>query len=196
MSKVTGQVWKLFDKEFRGKKLWSFRLENDPLYYRLNEDRNAGVVEPGNYVEFDAETNSDGKSAQVKGKVSRVQPAQAPAQASGAVYSGGGTGRDASIQYQSARKDALVFVQLAVTSGAIALPAKTSAKLAALEALVDAYTAQYLEDISTGGAVTRTTERAYAEEQAEPTPAPGKPKKQARAPVEAEDDDGFEDDDE
>lgn len=193
MSKVTGQVWKLFDKEFRGKMLWSFRLENDPIYYRMNENRNAGIVEPGNYIEFTAETNSDGKSAQVKGNVGRVEPAKAPAPASGAGWQGGSNpARETSIHYQSARKDALTLVELAITTGAITLPAKAAAKLAALEALVDAYTAQYLEDVATGGAVTRTTERAYAEEQAEPTPAPGKSKK-PRPP--ADEDDEFDDGD-
>jgi hypothetical protein len=199
MSKVTGQVWKVFDKPFRGKVLYSIRLENDPIYYRMNENRNAGVVEPGNYVEFEADTNPDGKSANVKGAIKRVEAAPAPAAtpAAGAGWQGGGNpNREHHIHYQSARKDALTFVQIALTSGAIALPAKASAKLAAVEALVDSYTALYLEDVATGGAVTRTTERAYAEEQANeaPVPQPGKPKKAPRVPEPA-DEDGFDEDD-
>jgi hypothetical protein len=200
LSKVTGQVYKLFDKNFRGKTLWSFRLENDPIYYRMDENRGAGIVEPGNYIEFDANLNSDGKSAQVTGPPTKVVPASPVA--GGAVATPGRGGnyadRESSIHYQSARKDALVFVGMAVSAGAIVLPAKTSAKLAALEALVDAYTAQYLEDISTGGAVTRAVQRAYDEdtkETEERVPKPGK-KQKAAPPPEADDDDEYGDDDE
>ena len=203
MSKVTGQVFKLYEKNLGRKILWSFRLENDPVYYRMDENRGAGIVEPGNFVEFEAELNFDGKSAQVKEPPRRVEPAKAPAAASGANYSrGGDPSREQSIHYQSARKDALLLMQIALANGAIALPAKQGAKLAALEALVDSYTALYLEDISTGGAVTRATERAYADEQgeAEPTPQP-KAKKSAAKPgargpaIEADEDDGFEGED-
>lgn len=191
MSKVTGQVWKVMDKEFRGKMLYSFRLESDPIYYRMNENRNAGVVESGSYIEFEADYNADGKSAQVKGTPKKVTPA-APQAAPAGVQGGysGGTSRDASIGYQSSRKDALLFVQIALANGAITLPAKASAKLAALDALVDSYTALYLEDISTGGAVTRSTQRAYEEEQ-ETAPQPNKKKA-----VAVNDDDDDSDDDE
>jgi len=199
MSKVTGQVFKLYDKNLGRKILWSFRLENDPVYYRMDENRGAGIVEPGNFIEFEAELNHDGKSASVKGPPTRVEPAKAPAAASGANYSGGRGGnnaeREASIHYQSARKDALLFVQIALANTAVVLPVKTSAKLAAVEALVDAYTALYLEDISTGGAVTRATERAYADAQGEdePAPQPKAKKKAVKQPVvEADDDDDSE----
>ena len=195
MSKVTGQVYKLFDRDFRGKTLWSFRLENDPIYYRMDENRGAGIVEPGNYIEFEANPNPDGKSAQVTAKPTRVEPAKASPAAAGAVSAGrGGYGspeREASIHYQSARKDALLFVQIALANGAIVLPAKASAKLAAVEALVDSYTALYLEDISTGGAVTRSTQRAYEVEE-EATPKVGKAKKKAAV---ADEDDEFGDED-
>lgn len=175
MSKVTGQVWKVMDKEFRGKMLYSFRLESDPIYYRMNENRNAGVVESGSYIEFEADYNSDGKSAQVKGTPKKVTPAAPQAAPAGVQGGYNNPGRDASIHYQSARKDALLFVQIALANGAITLPAKASAKLAALDALVDSYTALYLEDIATGGAVTRSTQRAYEEEQ-ETAPQPNKKK--------------------
>jgi hypothetical protein len=197
MSKVNGQVWKVMDKDFRGKTLWSVRLENDPIYYRLNENRYPGIVEPGAYIEFEAETNPDGKSAQVKGAPKQVVAAVAPPAASGAVSSGGGGGggRDVNIQYQSSRKDALVFVALAVSSGAIVLPAKASGKLAALEALVDSYTALYLEDIGTGAAVSRATARAYEQEAAaEATPNPSGKKKVKQAAADFGDDEEGDDD--
>jgi hypothetical protein len=188
---MTGQVYRLFDKEFRGKTLWSFRLEGDPVYYRLNENRNAGIVEPTNYIEFDFEPNSDGKSATVKGTPRKVQPAAAPQQALGSSGTVSYAERDASIRYQSARKDAIEFVAQAIAAGAVVLPAKASAKLEALEALVDSYTASFFEDISTGGAITRTNERAYSEQEEATAPAPAVKKKRA---VVVEDDEDSEDD--
>lgn len=167
MPHVTGQVFKIYDKEFRGRKLYSIKLEDDPVYYRMNENRNAGIAEAGNFIEFDAEPNPDGKSATVKGAVKlAAKPQSSPANTGG----GGGfsAARETSIHYQSARKDALVFVGLAVSSGAVKLPAAAAKKLKALEGLVDAYTAQYLEDITTGGAVARATAAAYNEDSDEP----------------------------
>jgi len=161
MPTVTGQVFKVYEKDFRGKMLFSVKLENDPIYYRMNENRHSGIAESGNWIEFTAEPNADGKSATVKGPIKlapKATPAAAVAGPSGGAYTGA---REASIHYQSARKDALTFVGMAITSGAIKLPAAAAKKLKALEALVDAYTAGFLEDISTGGAVARATAAAY-----------------------------------
>lgn len=178
MAKVTGQVFKVYDKQMFGKTLYSVKLENDPIYYRMNENRGAGIVEAGNWIEFEASPNPDGKSATIEA-APRLLPKPAPAAVSvaGPVSAGGGGGnaRETSIHYQSARKDAIQFLQIAVSSGAVTLPAKAAAKLKALDALVDYYTALYFEDISTGGAVTRATQAAYDE--AESTPAKGKGKK-------------------
>ena len=166
MAKVTGQVFKAYDKAWGNKVLYSLKLEDDPIFYRMNENRGAGIVEPGNWIEFEADPNSDGKSATVKGPPKLLpKPAAAAAPSGGAVNSGGGASvRETSIHYQSARKDALQFVQIATASGAITLPAKAAGKLKALEALVDYYTALYFEDIGTGGAVTRAQEAAYSED--------------------------------
>lgn len=165
MAKVTGQVFKVYEKEFRGKKLYSVKLENDPIYYRMNEKRHAGVAESGNYIEFDAEPNSDGTSATVKSAPTLVAPPQSTA---AAPASGGlSVGREASIQYQSARKDAVHFLEVAIAAGAVKLPAAQAKKLKALEALLDSYTASFYEDIGTGGAISRATAAAYADEAAE-----------------------------
>lgn len=164
MPKVTGQVFKIYDKEFRGKMLYSIKLEDDPIYYRMNEARHAGIAEAGNYIEFEATPNPDGKSATVKGAPTLVQKPAASAASSGPSGGTFNAGREQSIHYQSARKDALVFVQLALTNGAVKLPAAAAKKLKALEALVDVYTALYLEDIATGGAVSRATAAAYSED--------------------------------
>jgi hypothetical protein len=194
MSKVSGQVFKVYDKQWGNKTLFSLKLENDPIFYRMNENRGAGIVEPGNWIEFDANPNSDGKSATVTGKPSIIAPpAQAAsAPATGAVYQGGGgSARETSIHYQAARKDALTLLGIAIPAGAIVLPAKAAAKLKALDALVDFYTALYFEDTSTGGAVTRAQEAAYTETDEDDKPAKAK---KSKAAVEVEDSDDEDDD--
>lgn len=150
MAKYTGQVFKVYPKEFSGKMNYSFKLEDNPIFFRLGTTRHEGVVEPGSVVEVEADLNSDGKSA----KVTSVKKASAQAQAQ--VAGAAGT-KDSAIQYQSSRKDAIEFVILLNTTGTLAslLPKKEAAKVGFLEALVDKYTAQFYEDIGALGAVSR-----------------------------------------
>lgn len=177
MAKVQGVVYKTFEKEWPAKrpgqkpnKTYSIKLEGDPLYYRTprgskpgsDGERFAGIAEPGNTVVFEAEPVNE-SSAQIVGTVDKVEAAQATVATVGGsradgvqvTGSGQGTAREASIHYQSARKDALLLVQIALANGAVKMPAKEAAKLEAVEALVDHYTAAYFADIATFGAVAR-----------------------------------------
>lgn len=160
--KYTGKVYKIYEREFRGKMSYSIKLDDQPLYHRLNDKRFAGIAESGNVIEFEAEPNADGKSTAVKGEV-RLAAASSSQPQAATSFAGGGT-RDASIQYQSSRKDALEFLSIAITAGAIKLPAKEAAKLKAMEALVDYYTAGFYEDIGTLGAVSRSNGSGEGEE--------------------------------
>lgn len=173
MAKVTGKVFRVFEKEWpskfpgkKGNKTYSIKLEDDPIYYRTPKEkyeglRFAGIAEPGNMVTFDAEPINE-TSAQINGAVTLVEQPKSQATApvaNGSTASGSGSyaDRDVSIRYQSSRKDALEFVSLIVKAEAVKLPAKQADKLEALEALVDHYTAIYLADIGTQGAVARAS---------------------------------------
>lgn len=159
--KISGQVFRIYEKQFPNKPVtYSIKLEDNPIYYRTNTNRYAGIAEPGNRVEFMATMNSDGKSARVDGDVKALA---AVAAAPGGTPSMG-VSRDNSIQYQSSRKDALEFVGLLVKAEAVKLPAKPADKLGALVALVDSFTASFFEDINTLGAVTRALEGGEAPE--------------------------------
>lgn len=157
---VKGQVFKVYPKTFPGKaESYSVKLEDNPIYYRMGTRRFAGIAESGNVIEFSATPNTDGKSANVDGDVKLSAPAAVAATGTPALS---GSARDNSIQYQSSRKDALEFVGLIVKTDAVKLPAKQAAKLVALTALVDQYTASFFEDINTLGAVTRELEGGAA----------------------------------
>lgn len=153
MAQVTGKVYKIFPKEFSGKMNYSIKLEDNPIYYRAGTKSWAGIAEPGNTVTFEAEINSDGKSAKIVGDVTKAR-----AEPGAGIPSTGGGGREASIHYQSSRKDAVEFLKLAFQTEAIVLPKATKGRLGILEAALDKYTAQFYEDIGTLGAVARTAE--------------------------------------
>ena len=173
MAQIVGKVFKVFPKEWPAKKpgakgnvTYSIKLEDDPLYYRTprktggDGERFAGIAEPGNMVSFEANPVNE-NSAQIVGDVDLVKQPEAAATVSPAAAQGVSgavqsvTNREASIHYQSARKDALQLVDIAVRSNAIKLPAKEAARLEALEALVDHYTSLYYQDVPSFGAVKR-----------------------------------------
>lgn len=157
MSKIQGLVFKVYDKPFSGRMTHTIKLDGDPIWYRAGGNRFAGIAEPGNTVTFEATPNPDGTSAKIVGPVTIV--ATQPVAASGTpAYSGSGGDRNASIVYQSSRKDAVAFLAAALAAGAIKLPAAQAAKLGALEAALDRYTAIFYEDVGTLGAVVREAE--------------------------------------
>lgn len=158
--KISGQVFRVYPKTFPGKpETYSVKLEDNPIYYRLGTKRFGGIVEPGNRIEFFATMNSDGKSARVDGDVKAL--AAIPAATAG-TPSLAPSGTQAAIQYQAARKDALVLVGMVLGAEAIKLPGKPGDKLGVVEGLVDHYTAKFFEDTSTLGAVTRELEGGAA----------------------------------
>lgn len=150
---IKGEIQFVNEKEWKGKTLYSFKLQDDKTYYRTGTKKPKGV-EKGNVVSFEAEENEDGRSANVDNDTFKVIGKGSSGSSCGS--SGGGGSTNADIQYQSARKDALTLVQLFVAAGALKLPAKEAAKAEALEALVDKYTALYYVDIGTKAAVARS----------------------------------------
>lgn len=162
MAKFNGVVQKVYEKTFDdGNKAYSIKLEGSPLYFRMGKKRNAGTVEPGNTIEFFGE-QTDEKSAKVTSEITASKKA-APQETSQAATGGktygsgsnGGDDRNASIVYQSSRKDALTLVGILLQANAVAVPAAAAKKLAFIEALVDRYTSSFIADVGSQGAVSR-----------------------------------------
>jgi len=105
--------------------------------------------------------------------------------------SGGGRGRytpdparEASIHYQSSRKDALALLALQQDAGILKLGTKAAEKEAVLLAKLDVLTAQFHEDIATLGAVKRVAEQTDEADEFDPDS-----EMEEEAATEAEDDD-------
>ncbi len=167
-----GQCFKVFEKQFPGKngkpgnRWFSIKLEGNDTYFRCKSS-NPGQI-AGKMISIQHDAITDGQANVLSAPMildeSPQQTAEAPAAkgstqapASSGPSSGTtlGTSREASIHYQSSRKDALAFLAVVIQAGAIKLPAKEANKLAALEALADSYTSAYFEDVATFGAVAR-----------------------------------------
>lgn len=154
--RVEGVVFRVYEKTFSNRTNYSVKLEDDPLYYRLNQKRFPGIVEAGNRITFEANPNPDGKSANVTSDVTLATPTANVAQAPGVSGAAGNSGLQ--MRYQGALERAILFVDMAVKHEAIKLPTAVAKRLGVLEAAVDRYTAQYFEDTNVLGAVTREAE--------------------------------------
>lgn len=101
-------------------------------------------------------------------KVKELSPPSGNSNASGGSRGGnrGGGGfkadpeREASIHYQSARKDAIEILKVMQEAGVLKLGQKADAKEGILMATLDRLTAQFFADIANKGAVTRYAEEA------------------------------------
>lgn len=165
MAKVTGQVYKVYSKIFKGKTNYTVKLDGVDVWYRCG-DSNPGNIE-GKAVSFTAgeETQSgNSTAAYIKGKIEVLDNSAPPA--SGPPGKAPSFGKnEPAIHYQNAAGRALTMVQILLASNALKLPTKQAAILEVVEAAVDHYTAQFFEDITTFGAVARangTTEDAEA----------------------------------
>jgi hypothetical protein len=147
MSKITGQVFKVYPSKFK-KGSYQIRLEDNPVYYNT---RKPGPAEPGVTVTFEAEAYNE-KQWDIQGDVTVVK-ASGPAAVSA---SGGGGNAGLQQRYQGALERAILFTELLVTTGAVDLSkVKAPAKVGVLEALIDKYTAQFYDDTNNLGAITR-----------------------------------------
>jgi len=158
--RVEGVVFKVYERDFRGKASYTIKIDGNPTWYRAGGKRFAGIAESGNRVAFDAEPNAGRDDAKI---TSDVVLAKATPAAGGAPSAGGGADRGNSIVYQSSRKDALALVTLLAQTGALKLPAAQAKKVGVIEAAVDRYTALFFDDVFTLGAVVREAEGAESE---------------------------------
>ena len=164
-----GVVFKVYNKAFSGRETFTIKLDGIKIWLRCNTERYAGIAEPGNRITLEADMLPDGESAKVVPGSVKLAGAPAPVAASGTPVTAGygDPGRQNSIVYQSSLKAALDTVAMLLQTGALDLKKVQSKKAGIIEAAIDRYTAQFFNDVNTLGAVTRESESADAETEAE-----------------------------
>lgn len=204
MKTVEGVVFRVYTKDFRGTELYTVKLDGDDNWYRLGETRHADTVDEGYKVKLGYEEDRKGNLNVSKVKLlAKGDPIQNTKRSGGGgrpANTGGGKpavdwdAKDLKIQYQSARKDGLEFLKLVVEQEIVKLPPKTkpAERLAAIEGLLDQYTARFFLDIADQAAVARAAEETEVQETVAKAPAKKAPK---AAEESSDDDDDFGDDD-
>lgn len=176
-----GIVFRVFEKKYRDKMLYSLKFDGQDNYYRMNENRFSGKIEAGFELKIGYTTDQNGNHVLIPEQIKTIstsgaapEPGKSSSGGGGsAPASGGGTSTQQAIQYQSSRKDALEFVRIIADNEVVKLPAKTKPdeRLAALEALVDRYTARFFLDIDAQGAIQRSDSELHNESEV-PADAP------------------------
>ncbi len=153
MAKVNG-VLKVVKKNDYG----FYSVKIDDTWYGTGSKKEPSVV-TGDTVEGEFFLEKEKYKTITKDGLKKVSASSGAAPA--AATTGGGTdwaAKDASIRYQSARKDALTLAGIPGVLSAVGLDkAKPADKMGIIEAFVDKKTAEYFEDIATFGAVTRVS---------------------------------------
>ncbi len=158
-----GVVRSTLERNYRGKKLYSFFLDGVDGLFKLGEKR--PTFKEGAYVKF-----STNDKLEVEGEIEAQVKAPAPVESKGekvekalTSYEKGivdrqtaDENRQKSIHYQSARKDAIEVTRLALENGAYTLPAKKGLSEAALLAFIDRLTVRYFEDSGLLGHVEKS----------------------------------------
>jgi hypothetical protein len=177
--KQKGVVFRVHEKDYRGKMLYSFKFDggDENEWFRLGEDRHEGVIEEGNtvgvYFTIDRRDNRQVEKAVLLEKGDPAPARSSNRSTGGRKPSGGGQSardkywedkdaydkevREPAIRYQAARRDAIDVVKMLLDNEAVKLPAKTKVneRRDAIEGLVDVYTAQLYLDVMEQGAVKR-----------------------------------------
>lgn len=136
-----------------GKSRYSYyiKLDGDDFYFNTKYNPKCGEGDVVG-IEFDKKNEQRGQIKSVKILEDKGGPKgyQQPQNSGGGnSYNGGGNDdRQASIIYQSSRKDAIQAAGLIVSNEAIKLPKDADKRRTIIEALIDELTARYVKDAS------------------------------------------------
>lgn len=168
---MQGRIKFINARDWNGKTLYSIKLEGDEALYMCGTSK--PPVSQGDYVTFDFKQNPKGQNI-VDGKSIKAKAAEVVA----AATQGGresywndrqkaDDGRQKKIEWQAARNSAIAAADVIITSGALKLPAKESAKYEALLALISDLTRKFYDETNNFDAKPKAampTEVAPAEE--------------------------------
>lgn len=153
-----GIVKEVLVKDWKGKSLYTIKLNGDSNYY------NTGVEKPpkvGTFIEFDFTINDKGyKQVDMRSIVEKTgSDIPATTKISSATGASRGMGKDdywerkenrditvqKRIELQSCRNSAIAFISTLLTSGAVKLPAKQADQADVIEEMLSRYTSKFVE---------------------------------------------------
>ena len=160
METAQGIVFRVFEKEFNGKMLYTLKFDGDDNYYRLGEKRYAGTIESGYEVKVAFETKGANNLVRKVKLIAKGEPVEPKSPGGGKSRPGGGSkgsggtdwaAKDQNIQYQSARNAAIEMVKMLLEQNGLEFPkgvTKTNVKGRGeiIDGMVDVYTAKFFED--------------------------------------------------
>jgi hypothetical protein len=136
-----------------GKSKYSYyiQLDGDGFYFNTKYEPKCGIGDVVG-IEFEKKADNRGNIQKVKllednGAPKGVQESQGGGGKGGGSYQAD-PDRQASIVFQSSRKDALVFTGLLLSNEAVKLPKDTAKRATIIEALVEETTASFFKDAS------------------------------------------------
>lgn len=157
-----GKVFRVHTKNYRGKDLHSFKIDNEE-WYNMGEDRHGEIVQEGYVIKVGWEEDNKGRRIAKKFKlVEKGEPVSNTSGSGGGrnSNSNSGGGGKKNVDYNAAVARAIQMVGLLIEGDALDLPAKTKKKdrETAVARYVDLYTAQFFNDIDGYKAATRASE--------------------------------------
>lgn len=160
MSIYKGTVQKTYEKVFSGKTLFSFTLRGTKGFFRTGQTR--PTFKEGGYISFEAD---DGLNVDVSTieSLSHKEPEITDSSKPVAAYVDREDFRQRSIIYQSARKDALEFLNIEMAQDALKLPSNMPKRRGALLAELDTLTMRFFGDTANLGHKDETEEMVEAD---------------------------------
>ena len=169
-----------------GKETWVSFGFDAPEFTEGDRIKTTGFLKDGKYLTY------------IKGAPIKVKAADKPANGSGNQSSGGGGDRQASIIYQSSRKDALQLVEILLANDALPVSGAKSKSGEAkrfdeIKAFVDKLTVEFFHDVDTLRKLDEVEDAGAVEEKPvdELPPNDEDPEENSDFPEEEEDDDDF-----
>jgi hypothetical protein len=151
VSNFSGVVQKTFERHYGGKLLHSFVLQGVDGLFKLGET--APKFKEGAYISFSANSKNevDASSIDSTYKAPDVAKGNDVAQKAVSDYSSREEQKQASIHYQSSRKDAIEVVKMLLSNGSLALGAKKAAQVDEILGYVDFFTERFFKDANNLG---------------------------------------------
>lgn len=143
---MQGNVAFVNEKNWNGKTLYSFKLQNDPTLYTCGMTK--PTVSKGDYITFEGKETNNGRF-EVDVRSINVKKAEVVTPNKG--YFRDDSKRQETIEWQAARNSAIAAAGVILQAGALKLPAKEADKYSVVTMLISELTHKFFKETKTLG---------------------------------------------